>query len=502
MASIKQQRLIIRSVPYFAVAMIVLLLGTNAYQAWIGYDYALKKARETTENLSHSIAQHAEDAIKGAEILSLGVVERIEGDGLENIDKNRLQQLFRRQLSGLPELHGIFVYDENGNWVVTDKDVIPASANNSDREYFIYHKEHADEAIHVGDVITSRSTGELIIPVSRRINKRDGSFGGVFLVTLRVKYFSDFYAQFQLEEQGVVVLSSSAGKIMVRHPFDPANIGKSIAQGDIFRMYLPHSPSGVAIVVSITDKVERMYGYERLGRYPLVVLAGKSKQAILAAWYASLYRSLLMLCLILFIPALFVVLISRQVRQTLRIEDELRLAYAAVEAMAMQDSLTGLANRRQLDAVLPAEIGRARRTALPLGVIMVDIDQFKLYNDRYGHPAGDLCIKAVANVLKNRTRRAGNLAARYGGEELTVLLPSSDWAALKMTAERMVQRVAELSIEHLDSPYGHLTISVGACLFDSYNEDVSADELLRQADEALYAAKQAGRNCVRMAQRL
>lgn len=492
------QRVILRSVPYFAAAMILLMVGTNAYQTWTGYRSALDAARSTTENLAHSVGQHADDAIKDADILSMSVVERIEGDGFENIDRNRLHLLFQRQVRSLPQLHGIFVYDEKGNWIVTDKDKVPASANNADREYFHYHKAHAGERVHVGPVITSRSTGELIIPVSRRINNKDGSFGGVFLVTLRVQYFSRFYADFRMDDQGVIVLADQNGTIMVRHPFDTNMIGRNIAKGDIFSKYLPHASRGVHMVVAITDKVERMYGYERLNRYPLVVLAGKSKRAILASWYESLYGSLIMLCLILPIPVLFATLISRQIKTTLKVEDELRLAYAAVEAIAMQDSLTGLANRRQLDVVLPAEIKRAKRTSQPLGVIMVDIDYFKRYNDYYGHPAGDLCIKAIANVLKNHARRAGNLAARYGGEELTVLLPSCDQAAVLAAAERIVESIRGLQIAHDDSPEGYVTVSVGAYSYSAFNKEVDASGLLKCADDALYAAKQAGRNRARL----
>lgn len=104
-------------------------------------------------------------------------------------------------------------------------------------------------------------------------------------MTLRVQYFSRFYADFRMDEQGVIVLADQNGTIMVRHPFDKNMIGRSIAKGDIFSKYLPHASRGVHMVVAITDKVERMYGYERLNRYPLVVLAGKSKRAILASWY-------------------------------------------------------------------------------------------------------------------------------------------------------------------------------------------------------------------------
>ncbi|MFC6840452.1 sensor domain-containing diguanylate cyclase [Xanthomonas theicola] len=494
-----RQDVVPRLVSYFVAAMILLLVATTAYQAWIGYRHAFDLARITTENVSRAIGQHADDAIKEADILSLGIVERIEGDGLERMDRHRLHRLFQRQVRTLPQLHGIFVYDSRGNWLVTDKEATPANANNADCAYFVYHRTHAGRGVHVGEVITSRSTGELVIPVSRRIDRADGSFGGVFLTTLKLSYFSRFYSGFRMDAQGVVVLANDAGTILVRRPFDKAVIGRSIAKGEIFRTYLPRAPRGVATIVAITDKVERMYGYERLERYPLAVMAGISKRSILAPWYADLYRSLAMLGLALPIPVLFGFIMSRQIRRTLRAEDELRLAYVALEKIALHDSLTGLANRRQLDAVLPAEISRARRTSSPLGVIMLDIDHFKRYNDRYGHPAGDLCIKAVANAVKNHARRTGDLAVRYGGEELTVLLPSSDAHQTAATAERIVQAVRSLRIAHADSPSGQVTVSAGAYSFTAFASVIDAGELLDCADAALYTAKESGRDRVHVA---
>ncbi len=489
-----RKHFVLRLVPYFFAATVLVLLAATAYQAWIGYRNAFALAHVTTENFAHAIGQHAEDAITQADILSLGSVERIEGDGLDNLDRLRMHRLFQRQVKSLPQLHGIFVYDRHGKWLVTDKEVMPAHGNNADREYFVYHQTHAGSGVHVGNVITSRSTGEFIIPVSRRINLPDGSFGGVFLVTLKVDYFSSFYAAFRMDEQGVVVLASDTGTILVRRPFDKAMVGRSIAKGEIFRRYLPRSARGVAMIVSITDGVERMYGYEHLRRYPLVVTAGVSKRGILAPWYADLVRSLAMLGLVLPIPVLFGFFLARQIRQTSQAEDELRLAYAALEDIALQDSLTGLANRRQLDAVLPVEISRARRTSSPLGVIMIDIDHFKRYNDLYGHPAGDLCIKSVANVVKNHARRSGDLAVRYGGEELTVVLPGLDLQQTAATAERIVQAVRNLRLTHAGSPVSIVTVSAGAYSLTSFNAAVSAEQLLDRADESLYAAKAGGRD--------
>jgi diguanylate cyclase len=333
----------------------------------------------------------------------------------------------------------------------------------------------------------------MVIPVSRRINRPDGSFGGVALATLKVEYFNLFYGDFDIDQRGSIFLALREGTILVRRPFDEAVIGNSLAKGRIFSELLPVSPVGTGMVVSIVDGVERMSAYRQLSKYPLVVMAAMSKEAVLATWYKDMSRSVIAGIILIGVAGFGIALI-RQIRIDLEAERALRESHHALEKMAMEDSLTGLANRRQFDMALKAEISRARRTQLPLGLIMIDIDHFKRYNDLYGHPAGDECIKAVAEAVLNCTRRAVDLAVRYGGEEITVLLPGTDDTGTHLVAENMLNAVRNLAIRHEGNENGIVTISAGVYSCIPRGKGATSQHMIKVADEALYAAKAAGRN--------
>ncbi|WP_323813526.1 diguanylate cyclase [Cellvibrio sp. NN19] len=167
--------------------------------------------------------------------------------------------------------------------------------------------------------------------------------------------------------------------------------------------------------------------------------------------------------------------------------------------LAGTDPLTGIANRRQFDATLEREWMRAQRNNTALSVIMMDVDFFKRYNDHYGHVAGDNCLKRVTLALQAALNRPGDLLARYGGEEFVTLLPETDMIEVITVAERLRKAVYQLALEHGASPAsGFVTISLGGATALPANQQ-SKEALIAQADEQLYLAKHAGRNCVSLA---
>jgi diguanylate cyclase (GGDEF)-like protein/hemerythrin-like metal-binding protein len=172
-----------------------------------------------------------------------------------------------------------------------------------------------------------------------------------------------------------------------------------------------------------------------------------------------------------------------------------RLANRQLEARAHTDGLLGIANRASFDERLAQEWARALRERLPLSLLMIDVDHFKLYNDAYGHQAGDSCLQRIARAVAAQLRRPGDFVARYGGEEFAVILPNTDLEGARSCAEQIRERVASLDLAH-GGPGGasHVTVSIGAASCVPRRGGAAA--LLAQADRALYRAKSEGRNCV------
>ena len=178
----------------------------------------------------------------------------------------------------------------------------------------------------------------------------------------------------------------------------------------------------------------------------------------------------------------------------LALGNELTAANHELTKLSQQDGLTGLANRRHLDATLLDEMARCRRNGDSLSVILCDVDHFKLYNDHYGHLAGDDCLKSVAAAIHSVCKRPADLAARYGGEEFMLVLPETPAEGARAVAEKMLQAIASLDIPHArSSAAAYVTASAGIASFDA-DKGINPAELIARADGALYQAKERGRN--------
>ncbi|MFO7599929.1 MAG: diguanylate cyclase [Candidatus Desulfacyla sp.] len=173
---------------------------------------------------------------------------------------------------------------------------------------------------------------------------------------------------------------------------------------------------------------------------------------------------------------------------------KLNRAYEAMEEQAIIDGLTGIPNRRNFSDRLPKEFDRSRREGYPLSLIMIDVDHFKAYNDIYGHQSGDECLQKVAHVIKTTLKRPGDFCARYGGEEFVVILPHTNLEGARSIAEKIRANISELKIPHERSAgSGVVTISLGLTVRDG-SMPMSYEDLIKQADQALYHAKETGRN--------
>lgn len=191
----------------------------------------------------------------------------------------------------------------------------------------------------------------------------------------------------------------------------------------------------------------------------------------------------------------FDITLLRQLATQIGIAVEKSELHEQVKQLSEVDALTQIANRRRFDAYLHDTWVRQQRYQEPVTLILADIDFFKQYNDTYGHPAGDECLRVIAHTLNQSALRGSDLVARYGGEEFVIVLPTTDVNGAFALAENIRARIEALQIEHSAAPLGYVTLSLGVASMPA-QPGTSPQVLIKEADIQLYQAKHRGRNCV------
>ncbi|MBM7060147.1 GGDEF domain-containing protein [Pseudomonas sp. UL073] len=497
------QRTLLPMARVFVVLVCVLLFASVAWMLWSARETRLQEAQMATSNLAYSVSRHAQDTLKKADTILVSLSERLQVDGRDPQQLQRLHRLLQVQVRELQDLHGLFVYDRDGHWLVSSFDTIPHDANNSDREYFRFHRDNPDLGPHIGLPVRSRTTGTWVIPLSRRLNDAQGQFAGVLLATIDMDYFLRFYRTFDTMQYGAISLSLDNGTLLVRQPFAEALIGADLSAGPVFHDYLPRQPVGNLSGVSLVDGEARLYSYRHLEGYPLVATAALAEREVLASWMREVYVQMGITLFVVVLLGLFGFHLIRQIKAGLATEqalrttrDSLELLNQRLEKLALEDELTGLANRRHFMSRLAEEVLRAGRNQRSLGLLMLDVDYFKQFNDLYGHSDGDVCLRSLGRVLRAAQKRPGDLAARYGGEEFCLLLPETDAAGAQAVAEQVRGNLEALAIAHAGHPLGIVTVSIGVHALVPVGDGTDAATLLHCADRALYQAKAKGRNRV------
>ncbi len=474
--------------------------------AWVVVNTWQRMVNETqndARNLSQSVARQSEDSVMQVELTLQDLRDRITLVGLDPERQPYLQALLMQRKASLPQLHGLFIYDDKGNWLVTSEGAVRQHSNNSDRAYFRYHQHNTDPGLHISEVIHSRSTGDLIIPLSMRLNNSDGSFRGVLLATLRIDYFRQIFGYYNLGERGLMALIVNNGDILYARPFPDSTINKNISESPLFTDLLKRAPSGTATYTATLDGIKRVFGYASLKRYPLVVTVGFDRKQLVHAWFTDLLVYLILCCMLMMVIFALGYFLLRNLSQNIRdqaelaqVREQLTVMNNTLQTLALVDGLTGLANRRQFDLYLDRSLERANKLRKPLALLMIDVDAFKRFNDTYGHLAGDDCLKRVGDALLQVAHRSDDLIARYGGEEFAVILPGSDREGAARFARSALEAVAALGIPHLNSDHQAkvVTISIGLHVMQGGLSESTRQALIGQADKALYQAKASGKN--------
>jgi diguanylate cyclase (GGDEF)-like protein len=453
---------------------------------------AWDKAEQTSKNLLQVIER---DIARNVEIIDLSlraVIDNLKASGVAEASAELRQLILFDRAASARDMGVLLVLDEDGNSTIDANAVPPRKLNNADRDYFQAHKVQANLGLYISRPLVSRLTGARVIVLSRRVNKPDGSFGGIVLGTLKLSYFSGLFDQIGLGREGAINLYLRDGTRLMRHPYEEADIGVNLAGAPTFDRFVREG-RGSFIGTSVRDGVERYYAFTGIGDLPLILNVALSSDEVEAEWKEkALVLSLIVLALCSLTISLSL-LFGRELNRRAAMQAELA-------RLSETDALTGLPNRRRFEDVFSRAWKSACRSGKPLSLLVVDADHFKRYNDRYGHAIGDEVLKGLARCLSASVHRPDDLVCRVGGEEFIVLLPETDEPGALSVAERVHAEISTLGIGVAGIGAGSITVSVGlASVVPDPSKSTDGLTLYNRADVALYEAKAKGRNQTRCA---
>ena len=494
--------------------MLLVAVALISLEAWSRYQARqtdLTDASVAAVNIARAAAEHVESTLQLADAALVDIIEDVEERGIGRAPG--LQGALTARVGRTPALARITVLDAEGLEVIASvtraagregaamlASGASAAATPARAAALDWHRSNPGAALHLADPV--QENGIWVLPLSRAIGAGGGALAGVAIATVRLDSFQAYFGEFDIGSDGVFLLALDRGTLVVRRPYRPELTGSDIRRGPVFKLIGEKGANVTAVRLGLQDQTRRTYSVRRVASYPLIVAAALAHHEVLDAWYKSTAAesAVLLLALAVLFKGTRMLLAQLALRdqaeaRSRRLQIELERSNRALRDMAMKDGLTGLSNRRELDSQIDTELARASRAATSLAMVMLDVDHFKLYNDTYGHAAGDACLRSVAQAIDASGRRPGDTAARFGGEEFAILLPTTDLAGARAVAIAVCEAVSNLQLPHAASELGVVTVSAGVAALRP-GPDSLAGELIEAADRGLYMAKSAGRNRV------
>ncbi|SDE38837.1 GGDEF domain-containing protein [Paraburkholderia lycopersici] len=490
---------LIGNYPFFAGlsgTLVATVMAILTYAAL--YEGRAEELRHAAEN-SHNLVQLiSNDIARNVEIYDLSlqaVVTAAQQPQTWLMPEALRQRVLFDRATAASNLGGAYVVDATGHVKASQRAVaeaVAAGVSFADRDYFVAHQSDPRAGLFFSKPYRSRLRGGVLtIGLTRRIDAPDGAFAGVALLGVRLDYFQQLLERVDLGQRGHLFILMRDGTLLASKPPSQRGAGASYADLPNFAVF-SRRDAGTYTAHSALDGVMRIYTFAHVGNTPVIVVAAPAVADVLASWRRRSYIALVMTTV--FGGAWVVVswVLAFALRDKVVAEGELL-------RLAVTDPLTGLANRRAFDRRLAEEWQHAVRERTPLSVLFFDIDHFKLFNDTYGHAAGDEVLAFVAGRIAAGSRRATDLVARFGGEEFVVLLPGTTLDAATRMAEKIRRRIESDNLTLSGTHHGCVTVSAGCASCDP-PAGGSGAKLLIAADRLLYEAKEAGRNQVRSQQ--
>lgn len=486
----------------FLLTLLIVVLILNLWSLRISWQKEVIESRIEAVNLSVAQAKQAEDTFMQVEFTLNDVLREIKVQGLANINSPSMRSFLQERYKRQSVLRGLFIFDAQGHWSASSETTDPANANNADRDYFIFHQTNEQKALYIGHVIRSRSSGELVIPVSVRINDQAGKFFGVVVATVRVDYFRQYYSYFELGKQDILSLILADSTVLYARPLPDTFIGKNLSRSPLFTTALNHSDSGSLIWRSEVDGVERLYGFARLHRYPLIVTAGYDKHALWNRWLADHMFSLILNgSLFIMVFAMWITILRQDhankhnQQQMTTMRDELINVNQTMQTLALLDELTGLANRRQFDLFLEQSLQRSTQNEKPVSLILMNINFFQHANKKIGHENDDRCLQEVSYALRDMPRGDTDFIAHFDSNIFAFILQNTSSSYALDMAMRAVTAVSKRHIPRTsnDIHTSLVTISTGCGTLKGNGRESDAQALINLAEKSLSEAMEKAR---------
>jgi diguanylate cyclase (GGDEF)-like protein len=472
----RSRRQALFAIPMLGLLALVLLWAVIIARLAVEKDGAYKEAEASAAILSAALEQHTIKAIHQVDQITRFVKFEFE----KSPEHFNLMGAVEKGVVPSDTLVQVSLINDHGILVQSTAEAHPKPLDLSDREHFTVHIHRKDNDLYISKPVLGRVSRKWTLQMTRRLNYPDGRFAGVVVVSEDPSYFTnDFYNNAAIGKEGVIAVVSDTGAVLARRTGAAENApGAFSASG-----FYPDAQRVSGTTVDPIDGILRTVAYRHLDGYPLAVLVGLSQTEEFADYYHTRNVYLLMTSFITLAMLAFFGVATGLISKLLGREREMT-------QLAEYDLLTGLMNRyatlRGLrnDVAMPSSLSR-------LGLLFIDLDNFKTVNDTLGHNAGDIVLQMTAARLSDAVGDAGMLA-RIGGDEFVVVMKGDD-------VERRAVRLAETILRMFAEPFDVrgssfvLHASIGIALHTVANE--SEIDLLKKADLAMYSAKDAGKNC-------